>query len=194
MPKKPNSNENNNSDIEAPQIRKIPSHALTPAEALILKHQSLKEEHWKYLVCDTNIWITNLPIIRSILNDEKMVEYKIYISHMVGVELDNLKNGSNQDICKAARTAIRTIHDLLEANPRVIQEDKDQSRTAETFHYDCIKADDHILASCIMLRRQGKSVKICTNDKNLKCNAIANNISRYPPLTPQQLRDINESK
>ena len=71
--RKPKSSENNN-----PQISETPS----PAEALILKHQSLREEDYKYLVCDTNIWIKHLRIITALLNDEKMVEYKLYIPHM----------------------------------------------------------------------------------------------------------------
>ena len=147
-----------------------------------------------YLVCDTNTWMKSLRLITDVLHHQDTVNYNIYIPHIVGIELDKKKTSTNQNTSKLARTAINVRNSYLKANPRVSQQTEDQSRTASTFHYTCVKADDHILAACKMLKSQGKKVEICTKDKNLECDAIANNIKIHPPITPELASKINNSK
>ena len=147
-----------------------------------------------YVVCDTNVWIKKLLVITSILHDPQMVNYIIYVPHRVGEELDKKKNDGDPDTCENARKAINVLNKLLKLNDgRTIQQTSCQNRTAK-LNYCCKKADDEILAACLRLRSEGKKVEICTLDKQLESNALANELPPHPPITPKMRRKIAASK
>ena len=150
----------------------------------------------KYLVCDTNCWMKSLHVIEAILHDPMMVNYIIYVPHRVKEELDNKKKDRNPKTSAEARKAIGKQRDFMIAYPsRVIQQTNQENRDAVINHYsNSTKADHEIIAACLKLKAEGKDVAIYTNDKNLECEAMANNIEVYPPITPNMRRQIEESK
>ena len=158
------------------------------------QHQNQLEQ--KFIVCDTNTWMQSLRVITAILHDSQMVNYNIYVPYKVGEELDYKKKDPDPDTSANARKAIIARNDFMKAYPsRVIQQTNLESRTALFNHYSfTTKADHEIIAACLKLRADGKEVEMCTNDKNLECEAMANDIPIHPPITPNMRRQIIESK
>ena len=159
-------------------------------------HQTQLEQ--KYVVCDTNIWMKSLKVITAILDDPEMVNYIIYVPYRVGEELDYKKKDPRPGTSAEARKAINALNKFMNMKAyasRVIQQTNQENRIALSDHYfKPTKADHEIIAACLKLRAEGKVVKFCTNDKNLECQAMANNILIHPPITPNMQRQIEEGK
>jgi len=156
------------------------------------QHQTQSEQ--KYVVCDTNTWMSSLRVITAILHDHQMVNYNIYVPYRVGEELDNLKTDDDPETSANARKAGIAKNDFKKAYPtRLIQQTDLQNRTAKFKHYSYTnKADHEIIAACLKLRAEGKDVEMCTNDRNLETEAMANEIPIHPPITPKMRRKIIE--
>ena len=128
------------------------------------------------IIFDTNIWLECLDFISEVYRSET---YLIYIPDIVAIELNNIKSkGSTDQLRKLARQAIDFQNRTLQMSARVIQQRRDEA-VASYERYKCFNNDDCVIASCIQLRREGKIVHLCTNDKSMQNFAHANGIPLY---------------
>ncbi|XP_050668622.1 transcriptional protein SWT1 [Leptidea sinapis] len=130
------------------------------------------------LVFDTNIFIHDLDLIRTVL-DSHLKGYSeqptLLVPWRVINELDRLKdnNSGKGAVCKRARAAMDYLYKSLPENNRI----KGQSlRDANSHIYPCETPDDEILNCSLQQVERGMNVLLVSSDKNLCSKAAINGV------------------
>ncbi|KAM7304425.1 uncharacterized protein ISCGN_014325 [Ixodes scapularis] len=141
-----------------------------------------------YLVTDTNLFIHNLDLLRTIASTNVGSEELIVcIPWVVIQELDNIKNRKRDPVWRDAAAAISFIYQALASkNPRVRGQTIAEARTKDdVLPGDILNTnDDHLLHCCLSLKEQGSRVVLVSNDLNLRNKALINHI---PSWSAQQV-------
>ena len=157
-------------------IDSLPSSTITNVnlpENIQRKFDSARESQVQttYIVIDTNVWISELKTVFSLIEDPKYENYSVYVPWMVLQELDSLKNSPRRDVFKAARKATNHLLELFDTkNKRICGQSGMEAKDAEKY-FQSENEDDKILQACMQLKSQEKVVKLCTLDKNMVLKA-----------------------
>jgi len=138
-----------------------------------------------FIIFDTNVWLKGLNFISEVY--ENLSNHVIYVPDMVAIELNTIKTKrSTEQIRKLARHAIDFINRTLSSD-RVRQQKRDEAMTSYEF-YKCFNNDDKIIATCLQLRREGKEIFLCTNDKSMQNFAYSNSIPLYHQNSKRKIK------
>ncbi|KAL1117347.1 hypothetical protein AAG570_004673 [Ranatra chinensis] len=131
-----------------------------------------------YVVIDTNVLISNLPLVDSLLT-EKVGDFKpiIAIPWQVLKELDYLKEGnvgssdkSAGQVKTVAKSARAATAFLLENSESIYCQSQKDSQM-DNDYFDVEVPDDNIIKCCMKIQKKGHCVVLLSNDRNLclKC-------------------------
>ena len=130
-----------------------------------------------FIIFDTNVWLKGLDIISEVY--ENLSNHVIYVPDMVAIELNTIKTkGSTEHLRKLARRAIAWQNRYFRRSDRVRQQRRDEAMASYEV-YECFNNDDKIIATCLQLRREGKQIFLCTNDKSMQNFAYSNSIPLF---------------
>ncbi|XP_066592364.1 transcriptional protein SWT1 isoform X2 [Prorops nasuta] len=144
-------------------------------ENILALHPTLEDRSKLYIVIDTNVFLSNLNIIK----EARDITFRTYgepvlvIPWTVIQELDCIKDDKfrqRSEVLKSkARRAIQFLNQNFSAkHPRVLgQRPEDVLNNKSKFEIDC--PDDEILQTCLQIRESNKSVVLLSYDQNL-CN------------------------
>lgn len=131
------------------------------------------------LVIDTNFLLSNLNIVKGLVDDFRRFSHSLIIPSTVLEELDGLKQGQST-ASRQARTAIQCIHKWLACSHPGIR-----GQRLSEFVQTGLKGDDSILDCCRFFAARGFTV-LCSNDRNLCAKALSNDlktVSFVPGMT-----------
>uniref|UniRef100_T1J7A0 WW domain-containing protein n=1 Tax=Strigamia maritima TaxID=126957 RepID=T1J7A0_STRMM len=160
-----------------------------------------------YVVIDTNVLLTNLKLLDTlVLLSKDNCKVILIIPWIVLQELDELKDDKrsmkNVQVNRQARAAIRYLHTQLPDSTSSIQGQSIEQATKVT-SLIASSNDDHILLC------SNSSAILLTNDKNLCCKASSNNclafttdsirveLANYvkkPPSQPKHIEIVEEKR
>ncbi|CAO1393167.1 unnamed protein product [Diamesa serratosioi] len=149
--------------------------SMSPIDKLRTSHRNVQhsEDHF-YFVIDTNVFLSNLDFIKSIMG--KKFHYigiaVIYVPYMVLNELDKIKS-YDDDLARLARRAIKFINDNLKLK-NIQFCAQSATEQMEIIQIDC--GDDLILNACLQINKITPKVLFLSNDTNLRNKAHANQI------------------
>ncbi|XP_065298008.1 uncharacterized protein Swt1 isoform X2 [Dermacentor albipictus] len=133
-----------------------------------------------YVVTDTNIFLSNLSLLKRILlpdtGNEDMV---LCVSWMAIQELDSIKTKKKGPLSSSAASAIMFIYQALSTkNPRLRGQTVVEARRKDDVlpKDGCSINDDHFLHWCLEFKKQGNKVLLLSNDCNLRNKAMINSI------------------
>ncbi|XP_075534148.1 swt1 RNA endoribonuclease isoform X2 [Dermacentor variabilis] len=133
-----------------------------------------------YVVTDTNIFLSNLGLLKRILlpdtGNEDMV---LCVSWMAIQELDSIKTKKKGPLSSSAASAIMFIYQALSTkNPRLRGQTVVEARRKDDVlpKDGCSINDDHFLHWCLEFKKQGNKVLLLSNDCNLRNKAMINSI------------------
>lgn len=160
--------------------------------SLDLTDGPLKSNNKKlYIVIDTNVFLSNLPVINKVRD----IEFRNYGNPIIVVpwtvlrELDYIKDDKNNTRSETlkfnARQAVNFLHKHFSTrHPRVLgQTPRDVANNRTQFAADC--PDDEILQTCLQIRQTNNGVVLLSYDKNLCNKAMIHDmitIGRNDPL------------
>ncbi|CAG9837044.1 unnamed protein product [Diabrotica balteata] len=141
------------------------------------KDNKVSKEPYLCIVVDTNVFISDLTIIRNIieLTTAGRIKPLVYIPWMVITELDEMKDRPGENSLKyQALRAIKCINEFIsKKDPRVkgqsISDMSDQK-------YVGISQDDKIIGTCLQALEKYEVVILLSNDINLRNKAMINDI------------------
>ncbi|XP_028134692.1 transcriptional protein SWT1-like [Diabrotica virgifera virgifera] len=135
------------------------------------------KEQYLCIVVDTNVFISDLSIIRNIieLTNTGPIQPLVYIPWMVITELDEIKDrpGKTSLKCQALK-AIKCINEFIsKKDPRIkgqtVSEMSDQKHVG-------LSQDDKIIGTCLQAVEKYEIVILLSNDINLRNKAMINDI------------------
>lgn len=144
------------------------------------KQGPLTDYKGTYVVTDTNIFLSNLSLLKRILlpdtGNEDMV---LCVSWMAIQELDSIKTKKKGPLSSSAASAIMFIYQALSTkNPKLRGQTVVEARRKDDVlpKDGCSINDDHFLHWCLEFKKQGNKVLLLSNDCNLCNKAMINSI------------------
>ncbi|XP_049270429.1 uncharacterized protein LOC119391925 isoform X2 [Rhipicephalus sanguineus] len=132
-----------------------------------------------YVVSDTNIFLSNLDLLKKIvLPDTGNEDMVLCVPWMAIQELDNIKTKKKGPLSSSAVAAIKFIYQALSSkNPRLRGQTVAEARQKDdALPKGCELNDDHFLHWCLEFKKQGSKVLLISNDRNLRNKAMINSI------------------
>jgi rRNA-processing protein FCF1 len=127
----------------------------------------MAESDWVFLVLDTNVLMSSLDTLESLMAHINPINMQIYVPEVVVRELDNLKKRSPE----ANRASLFLEYHAARANPKVVIEPVSEYTPAAG------KSDDIILGEC----KKIKHPFLLSNDINLRLKAISSGVKCICP-------------
>ncbi|XP_037560585.1 uncharacterized protein LOC119437662 [Dermacentor silvarum] len=144
------------------------------------QQEPLADYKGTYVVVDTNVFLSNLGLLRRIvLPDTGNEDMVLCVPWMAIQELDTIKTKKKGPLSNSATSAIMFIYQALSTkNPRLRgQTVAEARRKDDALPKDgCSINDDHFLHWCLEFKKQGNKVLLMTNDRNLRNKAMINSI------------------
>ena len=138
------------------------------------------DENIAFVICDTCIFMHQMPDVWQILNTRNC---KLYLPWKIHQELDGLKKHYDTEKAKKARHAALNITFILENFAQKVScQDRLQYNEAKSLFAE-EDSDDSILQAIIQLQNEkGRNVYLHTRDRVLKNKALSNGMRLFANL------------